>query len=84
MLEAGVDRTYISSLDRCIFSASINVLDKLPAVLASKLTRCSTALLQKRVGRSLCRPAPITARRLLKPAASATNKVHAIVRWSVG
>jgi transcriptional regulator with XRE-family HTH domain len=84
VLEAGVDRTYISPLDRCIYSASIDMTRSSQLSWASKLTRCSTALLQKPVGRSLCCPAPITARSLLKPAASASNKVHATVRWRVG
>ena len=33
VLEAGVDRTYISPLDRCIYSASIDMVEKLAAVL---------------------------------------------------
>lgn len=30
---AGIDRTYISSLERCVYSPSIEVLDRLAAVL---------------------------------------------------
>lgn len=30
---AGIDRTYISSLERCIYSPSIEVLDRLASVL---------------------------------------------------
>ncbi|MHC2358513.1 transcriptional regulator with XRE-family HTH domain [Rhizobium leguminosarum] len=30
---ASVDRTYISSLERCVYSPSIEVLDRLAAVL---------------------------------------------------
>ncbi len=32
-LEAGVDRTYISALERCVYAASIDMFDKLAAVL---------------------------------------------------
>jgi transcriptional regulator with XRE-family HTH domain len=31
--EAGVDRTYISALERCIYSASITMVDKLAKIL---------------------------------------------------
>ncbi|MGO8377714.1 helix-turn-helix domain-containing protein [Rhizobium ruizarguesonis] len=30
---AGIDRTYISSLERCVYSPSIEVLDRLATVL---------------------------------------------------
>ncbi|MGB8287341.1 XRE family transcriptional regulator [Rhizobium ruizarguesonis] len=30
---AGIDRTYISSLERCVYSPTIEVLDRLAAVL---------------------------------------------------
>ena len=33
VLEAGVDRTYISPLERCVYSASIDMVEKLAAVL---------------------------------------------------
>ena len=33
MLEAGVDRIYISPLERCVYSASIDMVAKLAAVL---------------------------------------------------
>jgi transcriptional regulator with XRE-family HTH domain len=33
VLEAGVDRTYISPLEHCVYSASIDMVAKLPAVL---------------------------------------------------
>lgn len=32
-LDAGVDRTYISALERCLYSATIDMVDKLAAVL---------------------------------------------------
>ena len=31
--EAGIDRTYISALERCVYSASIDTVDKLAAAL---------------------------------------------------
>lgn len=31
--EAGVDRTYISALERCVYSASITMVEKLATVL---------------------------------------------------
>lgn len=31
---AGVDRTYVSSLERCVYSATIDVLDRLADALA--------------------------------------------------
>jgi transcriptional regulator with XRE-family HTH domain len=31
--DAGVDRTYISSLERCVYAASIDTVDKLASVL---------------------------------------------------
>ncbi|MEQ1521849.1 MAG: helix-turn-helix transcriptional regulator [Aestuariivirga sp.] len=31
--EAGVDRTYISALERCVYSASITMVEKLAIVL---------------------------------------------------
>jgi len=31
--DAGLDRTYISSLERCVYAASIDVLDSLAGVL---------------------------------------------------
>lgn len=30
---AGIDRTYVSSLERCVYSASIDVVDQLAQVL---------------------------------------------------
>ncbi|WP_323038899.1 helix-turn-helix transcriptional regulator [Gemmobacter sp.] len=30
---AGIDRTYISSLERCVYSASVDVVDRLAVVL---------------------------------------------------
>lgn len=32
-LDAGVDRTYISALERCLYSASIDMVDRLATVL---------------------------------------------------
>lgn len=32
----GIDRTYVSALERCIYSASIDVLDKLARALGKK------------------------------------------------
>lgn len=32
-LDAGVDRTYISALERCLYSATIDMVDKLARVL---------------------------------------------------
>jgi transcriptional regulator with XRE-family HTH domain len=34
--EAGVDRTYISALERCVYSASITMVEKLATVLGVK------------------------------------------------
>jgi transcriptional regulator with XRE-family HTH domain len=31
--EAGIDRTYISALERCVYSATIDMVDKLAAAL---------------------------------------------------
>ena len=31
---AGLDRTYVSALERCVYAASIDVLDRLAEVLA--------------------------------------------------
>ena len=31
--KAGLDRTYISSLERCVYSASIDVIEKVASVL---------------------------------------------------
>ena len=31
--EADIDRTYVSALERCIYAASVDMLDKLAAVL---------------------------------------------------
>lgn len=30
---AGIDRTYVSSLERCVYSASIDVVDRLAVIL---------------------------------------------------
>lgn len=33
---AGIDRTYISSLERCVYGASIDVVDRLATVLGTE------------------------------------------------
>jgi len=46
---AGIDRTYVSALERCIYNASIDVVDRLANVLgveAAELLRRSSALQQ--------------------------------------
>jgi transcriptional regulator with XRE-family HTH domain len=78
-LEAGVDRTYISALERGVYSASIDMVDKLAGVLGVE----TDTLLHRpaKAGRKKpYRLAPIPARSLLKPATSASKKVHATVR----
>lgn len=47
---AGIDRTYVSSLERCQYSATIDVVDRLANVLgveAAELLRRSSALQQR-------------------------------------
>jgi transcriptional regulator with XRE-family HTH domain len=47
--QASIDRTYVSSLERCQYSASIDVVDRLAKVLgveAAELLRRSSALEQ--------------------------------------
>jgi transcriptional regulator with XRE-family HTH domain len=44
---AGIDRTYVSALERCVYNASIDVVDRLANVLgveAAELLRRSSAL----------------------------------------
>jgi len=46
---AGIDRTYVSALERCVYNASIDVVDRLANVLgveAAELLRRSSALQQ--------------------------------------
>jgi transcriptional regulator with XRE-family HTH domain len=46
---AGIDRTYVSALERCIYNASIDVVDRLANVLgveAAELLRRSSAFQQ--------------------------------------
>lgn len=45
-LDAGVDRTYISALERCLYSASIDMVDRLAKVLEME----AAALLQRQKG----------------------------------
>jgi transcriptional regulator with XRE-family HTH domain len=45
-LDAGVDRTYISALERCLYSASIDMVDRLAKVLEME----AAALLQRPKG----------------------------------
>jgi len=45
--QAGIDRTYVSALERCVYNASIDVVDRLANVLgveAAELLRRSSAL----------------------------------------
>ena len=82
-LEAGVDRTYVSALERGVHSASIDMVDKLAGVLGVE----TDTLLHRpaKAGRNKpYRPASIPARNRLKPATSASNKAHAIVRRRSG
>ena len=47
--QAGIDRTYVSALERCVYNASIDVVDRLANVLgveAAELLRRSSALQQ--------------------------------------
>jgi transcriptional regulator with XRE-family HTH domain len=52
--EAGVDRTYISALERCVYSASIAMVEKLATVLGVE----PVDLLQRppKVGRTKAKP----------------------------
>ncbi len=77
VLEADVDRTYIGALERCVYSASIDVVEKLAAVLG---VETDTLLHHSAAKAGRKKPLPPG----VKPAASASNKVHATVRWRVG
>ena len=52
--EAGVDRTYISALERCVYSASIAMVEKLATVLGAE----PVDLLQRppKAGRTKAKP----------------------------
>jgi len=52
--DAGVDRTYISALERCVYSASITMVEKLATVLGVQ----PTDLLQRpsKAGRTKVKP----------------------------
>lgn len=50
---AGIDRTYVSSLERCVYSASIDVVDQLAQVLE---VEAGDLLAQSKVAASNNRP----------------------------
>ncbi len=81
--EAGVGRTYIRALERGVYSASIDMPDKLAAVLGAE----TDTLLHRASKPGRKKPLPFRAgpaRSLLKPAASASNKVSGTVQWRIG
>jgi transcriptional regulator with XRE-family HTH domain len=56
---ADVDRTYVSSLERCVYAAGIDVVDRLAKVLEVE----AADLLRKPEGRALARKRVLTAAR---------------------